>query len=1227
MVFISIILYKYIKETGDTRGFSFTATGIMLVPVAVTFKQVLLTYLPGYQISVFAIGNLLLFLSYLMIVMGIARTIKRFPTAPWRVWVYISFNLLLISIALFKKEFFIALDLLIYLFVISAVMYAIEISFTLLKIKRNLIRKAIIIFSISLITDFVLKSFTEIWQIPNLNVMKMIAFSIRLIASFVLLLAADKIYSVKTYEDGSLLPEIRTAVQNFLRRFTMAIVIFSVAFSLYTFTSLYVFKFTLKADLYRYTQKISLDASKTARNMQFIFSSTRKSLRKFATDPNIINIDDKGEEELKEYYLEHKQEFGYVSRMDKNGILVYVYPKIVNEGKNISSEPHIREILKTYSVVLSDPFLYFKNLPGVSLHVPVFNEGVFDGSVSSLFDLGRLGNSVIDCSGKNEHVFIGDSHGTIIASRDKNLLLKKVSSIIDEKSVKDGTFVKCKCGYGLLVKKTFTPVSSKIYTVFAFVPKSDVFANLIYRVLILGLLGVAFVISLLYAIRMLYFAYEEETERLKRLAETKTEETQTLSKKLQALVSVFSEIDINKDLTETARQLLNAMMRLIRRGNAGSVIIKDGKNFVFTAVDGYPKFVEGKTLTENEIMPSVKDKPFVIKRIYDLAEKTLKENLRPESRKLFKEIGTSRIKSTIEAPLIVDGEYYGGIFIDNFEDENAFSDDDLKIAESVSKLASLVIKSKLLINSLKDTEDKLFSVMENFSKLDISASEEEFFGKILSIGKKLIPQADAGSATLKTGESYKYVAAFGYGDILKKLRLRADVSYNVQTRAAMIVRDIAKFNAKHLTAEELDILRKAGAFKIKQSVVAPIIVNGEYLGGIFLDSFESEENVFTDKEIKVVSALSKLASIFVGARIAYQKLKIVNNFNESSLKLFHEANIKGTMENVLEVAYDALSFIYGSALQEVAVWGKYGNEAVLIKFDGKRVYRIPISPESFEIATSGKKSLFIEKGDDIHPFAQAVIYSDVSNMPVFRMRFSKSKSFSREEKEFVERFGREVINLYQASEYYSQFKNTLANYILSVGNAISAYDPYTEGHSLRVGFLSLHIARKLGLNQKEMGMLLFAAILHDVGKIGIPQEILLKPGKLGPDEMAVIRRHPAEGEKIVKPINPEAAKIIRHHHENWDGTGYPDGLKGEQIPLLSRIITVADVFDALTTNRPYRKAFDFKKAMDIMHRDKGKMFDPEIFEAFLTIKTEILLKKELDEEEIEEMRKIIEEIY
>ncbi|MCB2200069.1 response regulator [bacterium] len=157
--------------------------------------------------------------------------------------------------------------------------------------------------------------------------------------------------------------------------------------------------------------------------------------------------------------------------------------------------------------------------------------------------------------------------------------------------------------------------------------------------------------------------------------------------------------------------------------------------------------------------------------------------------------------------------------------------------------------------------------------------------------------------------------------------------------------------------------------------------------------------------------------------------------------------------------------------------------------------------------------------------------------------------------------------------------------IFSLALAVEAKDPYTRGHCQRLARFSVEAGKRMGLGEEELQALRRGGILHDIGKIGIPEAILLKAGPLTTEEIGVMRHHPLKGEQICKPLRTLAGTlpIIRHHHERMDGDGYPDKLKGEEIPLGARIIAAVDYFDALITDRPYRKALPQEEALRLLH--------------------------------------------
>ncbi len=175
------------------------------------------------------------------------------------------------------------------------------------------------------------------------------------------------------------------------------------------------------------------------------------------------------------------------------------------------------------------------------------------------------------------------------------------------------------------------------------------------------------------------------------------------------------------------------------------------------------------------------------------------------------------------------------------------------------------------------------------------------------------------------------------------------------------------------------------------------------------------------------------------------------------------------------------------------------------------------------------------------------------------------------------------------------------NSVRMLAAAIDAKDPYTRGHSERVARYSMAIGKNLGMPEKEMRDLRISALLHDVGKIGIDDRILRKPGSLSDDEFEIMKQHPAKGAAIMSGVAQliEIIPGMKYHHEKWSGGGYPDNLQGEQIPMQARIIALADTFDAMTTNRPYQKAMDLLYVVDKIKSFGGTRFDPHVVEGFV----------------------------
>ena len=203
--------------------------------------------------------------------------------------------------------------------------------------------------------------------------------------------------------------------------------------------------------------------------------------------------------------------------------------------------------------------------------------------------------------------------------------------------------------------------------------------------------------------------------------------------------------------------------------------------------------------------------------------------------------------------------------------------------------------------------------------------------------------------------------------------------------------------------------------------------------------------------------------------------------------------------------------------------------------------------------------------------------------------------------------GAQIALLAENLRLVDDLRSTFDASIEAIASAVEARDGYTESHCRRLAIFSVLMAERLGLPPEEIEAIRLGALLHDVGKIGVRDEVLLKPGRLTDAERAEMQEHAACGHRIVTPIHglrPTTLACVRHHHERWDGSGYPDRLAGEAIPIGARIVALVDVWDALSTSRPYKPAYDQSQVLDILNKSRGTFFEPALVDLFLEVLAE-----------------------
>jgi len=346
------------------------------------------------------------------------------------------------------------------------------------------------------------------------------------------------------------------------------------------------------------------------------------------------------------------------------------------------------------------------------------------------------------------------------------------------------------------------------------------------------------------------------------------------------------------------------------------------------------------------------------------------------------------------------------------------------------------------------------------------------------------------------------------------------------------------------------------------------------------------KNIDLEKAIEQLKKINEVTSILSSIIDPEELLKIIARTSSDLLN---------TQKAVLHISKDTsstLQYKKNSGLESL------GN------------FPYDLDPPFMELLSYGKPLFLPQAGDQADGNGQFVsligvplqIKEQVIGVMILEDK-ADGTSFTKEDLSLLATLSNHAVVSIENAWLYKRFKSNYFSTIQSLVNALEASDKFTKGHSERVRFLSLELGRHIGLDFKELEILEQASILHDIGKIGIESFILQKQGKLTPNEYSMIKAHPLIGEEILGPIDnlTEVRQIIIQHHERYDGKGYPYGLKGDELSLKAKILSVVDTFDAMMSDRPYRKALSLQKIKQEVITHSGTQFDPSIVEAFIEL--------------------------
>ncbi|MBW2700341.1 MAG: GAF domain-containing protein [Deltaproteobacteria bacterium] len=584
--------------------------------------------------------------------------------------------------------------------------------------------------------------------------------------------------------------------------------------------------------------------------------------------------------------------------------------------------------------------------------------------------------------------------------------------------------------------------------------------------------------------------------------------------------------------------------------------------------------------------------------------------------------GVQGARSEMAVPLRIDDEIIGVLDAESRK-PGAFHLDDLDLFRIFANQAATAINNARLVASIKDRSQRLERRVQDLELLgrlgrqvSSSLSLDELLDEILSLGKKAL-HFDNCALLERVGDDLVVRAALGYKDeVHAGMRIptgRGITGRVLATGKAVLVPDV-QINGGYIE----------GVAGGRCEMATPLIVRDEVVG--VLDAEAKEPDAFSEQDLRLFStfaswAAQALHNADIHSRLEKKQAQLAEHVREidrmnEELK-DHAKRIKKANVNLekrvreLETLQKASRTITSSldldrTLDAIVGMTKeivdssscairlldqesLGNEELLAKSPEAAPETKPAGVAWLKNGEQAKLAVPLKIGDRIIGY--------------FELSTGRDEAFSKDDERVLQVLASQAAIAIENARLFESTQQTYLETMKSLAQALEARDTYTKGHSERVTRYAVAIAKKMDLDARTQRVIHYAGMLHDIGKIGISDAILQKRVKLSEDEWETIRNHPLLGDNILGPIKflSDAQKVVLRHHERYDGSGYPGRLKGEEIPLEARIIAVADSFDAMTSDRPYRKALSRDVAVAEIKNTSGSQFDPRVVEAFLAI--------------------------
>jgi putative nucleotidyltransferase with HDIG domain len=565
-------------------------------------------------------------------------------------------------------------------------------------------------------------------------------------------------------------------------------------------------------------------------------------------------------------------------------------------------------------------------------------------------------------------------------------------------------------------------------------------------------------------------------------------------------------------------------------------------------------------------------------------------------------------RTEMAAPLRLNGTIIGVLDAESPE-QAAFDADDLDLFDGFASQAAVAIQNANLHDELErrmaelDRRAHRMTVLNRASQAIATALDPDLvLQEILRLAGTALAFSRCAVVLLDKEKGDAVVrAALGYGDIRGKRIPLGDTNTGKVARSGrgLLIPDV--------TEDPRYVQGSAGA---RCEMIAPMKVRGEVIGT--LDAESPVVGAYDEADLELLEAFgSHAASAIHNARM-FQRVEDANATLRANIQEMERLN-RELEQHARQIAH-ANDVLERQVRQLIAL--HRAGQTITSSLDLDTTLQhilamtrdiIDTSATTIKLIDQETKELRVRATSGVSPARQGLTMVDVPlrvgerTIGVFEL--AAEKSFGDEERRMLETLASQAAIAIENARLFDETQRTYYDTLRSLAGALEARDAYTQGHSERVAKLSMRIAEKLGLPEQDRKEIYSAALLHDIGKIGVRDEVLLKPGRLTAAEMDIIRGHPIFGDAILGPLKflGKVAGMVKHHHERWDGKGYPDGLQGDDIPLASRIVAVADSFDAMTSERPYRDRKTLGETLRIVREESGRQFDPRVADALFVV--------------------------